>query len=159
MKKKQAIIGGVLAVVLTTAAAAVFFTSPFSKTGLAIRDAEGKTLAVLPLVDRKFDFVFIHSIHLTKVEERYRVTPEGDLHLYELRYQSSGVGMPADAEEGYRLEDGHFILKMDRTIRTIPLFISIVPGHGISTGGIFYPFTAWAKPEDVLYLSARRYLF
>ncbi len=139
--------------------AAIFFFSPLSKTVLLVQDAQKNTLAEIPLADRKFDFVFIHSIHLTMVEERYRVTAAGGLHLYELRYQSSGVGMPADAEEGYRLEDGHFILKMDRTIRTIPLFVSIVPGHGISTGGIFHPFTEWAKPEDVLFLSARRLFF
>lgn len=155
MKNKRTIIGGIIAFVLMVLIAAFFFFKPFSAAVLLIRDAAGETLAEVPLADRKFDFVFIHSIHLTKVEERYRVTAEGNLHLYELRYQSSGVGMPADAEEGYRLEDGHFILDMDRTIKTIPLFVSIVPGHGISTGGIFYPFTRWAKPEDILHISAR----
>jgi len=159
MKNKRAIFGGVIAIAVATVAAALLFSSPFSKTGLVVRDARGKTIAFVPLADREFDFVFIHSIHLTKVEERYRVTPAGDLHLYELRYQSSGVGMPADAEEGYRLEDGHFILTMNRTFKTIPLFVSIVPGHGISTGGVFHPFTAWAKSEDILHISARRYLF
>ncbi len=159
MKKHQAIFGGIIVVVLTVLTAAHFFLSPFSNVDLQIRDANGKMLAILPLADRKFDYVLIHSIHLTKVEERYRVSATGGLHLYELRYQSSGVGMPADAEEGYRLEDGHFILNMNRTIGTFPLFVSIVPGHGISTGGIFYPFTAWAKPEDVLHISARRPFF
>lgn len=134
---------------------AVFFLSPFAKAELLIQDDDGTILAILPLANRQFDFVFIHSIHLTKVEEMYRVTAAGKLHLYELRYQSSGVGMPADAEGGYKLEDGHFILQMDRTIRTIPLFVSIVPGHGITTGGTFFPFTRWAKPEDILILSAR----
>jgi len=159
MKKPQPFLKGIIAIILAVLMAAIFFFSPLSKTVLLVQDAQKNTLAEIPLADRKFDFVFIHSIHLTMVEERYRVTAAGGLHLYELRYQSSGVGMPADAEEGYRLEDGHFILKMDRTIRTIPLFVSIVPGHGISTGGIFHPFTEWAKPEDVLFLSARRLFF
>ncbi|TFG79440.1 MAG: DUF1850 domain-containing protein, partial [Spirochaetales bacterium] len=103
----------------------------------------------------RFDYVFVHSIHLTLVEERFRVDDAGNLHLFELRYENSGVGMPADEEGGYRLEDGRFILLMDRTFERIPLFVSIVPGHGVSTGGKFYPFTDWAKPEDVLVLSAR----
>lgn len=124
-------------------------------TELLISDERGVLLGVLPLDDGRFDYVFVHSIHLTLVEEKFRVDGAGDLHLFELRYESSGVGMPADAEGGYRLEDGRFILSMDRTFDRIPLFVSIVAGHGVSAGGRFHPFTEWAEPEDILVLTAR----
>lgn len=75
------------------------------------------------------------------------------LRLYELRYQSSGVGMPEDAELGYRLEDGFFVLAMDRSFETIPLRVSVVDGHGVRIEGRFWPFTKWAPKEGALVLS------
>ncbi len=145
------LIGAVLACTILVA------QNPFGPrdSDLLISDKQGKVLGILPLKDRRFDHVFVHSIHLTKVEEKFEVNSSGNLHLFELRYESSGVGMPSDAEGGYRLEDGRFILSMDRTFHEIPLFISIVPGHGVSVEGKFHPFTEWAKPEDILILTAR----
>jgi len=122
---------------------------------LVILNAHGAVLGTLALDEGRFDYVFVHSIHLTLVEELFRVDKAGRLNLFELRYESSGVGMPADAEGGYRLEGGRFILSMDRTFDSIPLFVSIVPGHGISAGGKFHPFTEWAEPEDILVITAR----
>ncbi len=122
---------------------------------LLISDGRGTLLCALPLHDGRFDYVFVHSIHQTLVEELFRVDGEGRLHLFELRYESSGVGMPADAEGGYRLEGSRFILSMDRVFSRIPLFVSIVPGHGVTVAGTFYPFTLWAEPEAVLVITAR----
>jgi hypothetical protein len=128
------------------------------ESDLLISNRHGKVLGCLRLKDGRFDHVFVHSIHLTKVEEKFEVDDSGNLHLFELRYESSGVGMPSDAEGGYRLEDGRFILSMNRTFHKIQLFVSIVPGHGVSVGGKFHPFTEWAKPEDVLILTVRMHL-
>jgi hypothetical protein len=80
------------------------------------------------------------------------------LRLYELHYQSTGVGMPEGAEGGYRLEKGVFVLAMDRCFEKIPLRVSIVPGHGIVAEGLYHPFRDWARPEDPLVLSAERVL-
>jgi hypothetical protein len=103
--------------------------------------------------------VFTHSFHLTPVAERFRIEADDAgavrLRLYELRYQSSGVGMPEGEELGYRLENGVFILKMDRSFATIPLRVSTVKGHGVTIGGRFHPFTEWAAPEGALVLSGR----
>jgi hypothetical protein len=126
---------------------------------LVVSGPEGRELAALELPDGSFDHVFVHSFHLTPVRERFRVAADGKggavLRLYELRYQSSGVGMPEDAELGYRLEDGVFILKMDRSFASIPLRVSTVAGHGLEIGGLFRPFTEWAAPEKALVLSGR----
>jgi len=122
---------------------------------LIITDLKGKQLARLALPDDRFSHVFVHSFHLTPVEERMEMDPEGGFRLYELRYQSCGVGMPTETEEGFRLENGEFILSMQRRFKKIPVMVSILPGHGLIVGGTFYPFDAWAAPEETLVLSAR----
>lgn len=146
-----------LAILAFLAAVSLAVFEPVPVERLDICDAAGKILGKLALPDGRFDFVFIHSVHLTPVEERYEVLAPGVLgrtmlHLYELRYQSPGVGMPSDAEGGYRLEGGFFVLSMDRTFARIPLRVSIVPGHGIKAGGEFHPFTRWAPERGALVL-------
>ena len=140
-----------------TAAAAFLFLP--REPELVVRDSRGAVLAELRLPDGRFSHVFTHSFHLTPVEERFSVEREGLLgarmRLYELRYQSLGVGMPADAELGYRLEDGVFVLRMDRVFEEIPILVSIVPGHGIVIGDCYQPFRNWAAPKDGIRLSAR----
>jgi hypothetical protein len=126
---------------------------------LVISRPDGTELAVLPLPDGGFDHTFVHSFHLTPVRERFRAEADGKggaiLRLYELRYQSAGVGMPEGEELGYRLESGVFILKMDRSFVSIPLRVSILEGHGVEVDGRFRPFTDWAAPEEALVLSGR----
>jgi hypothetical protein len=132
---------------------------PTREPELVVRSPSGFVLARLPISDGLFSHVFLHSFHLTPVEERFRIEAKGlfgaRIRLYELRYQSLGVGMPEDAEGGYRLEDGFFVLKMDRSFDSIPVLVSILPGHGIIADGAYLPFRNWAAPEGALRLSAR----
>lgn len=125
---------------------------------LVISDRESGKVAEIPLPSGKFDHVFVHSYHLTPVVERFEIkeSTEGKpiLHLYELDYESCGVGMPSETELGFSLVDGVFILRMSRDFGTIPLLVSIVEGHGLRVDGTFYPFTEWAPPESLLILSA-----
>lgn len=126
---------------------------------LVIKDRDNKVVAEIPLSDGRFDHVYIHSIHLTPVVERFKVLPDAAgapmLHLFELVYESYGVGMPSDTEDGFSLVDGKFILKMSRDYPVIPLMVSIVEGHGIVTNGKFHAFTEWAPQEALLFLSAK----
>lgn len=115
-------------------------------------------VAVVTLRDGRFEHVFTHSVHQTPVRELFQVEAEGGaalLHLYELRYQSQGVGMPADAEGGYRLEGGTFVLAMDRSFLELPIMVSPVAGHGLVAGGDFLPFTHYQQSGQRLVLSAR----
>ncbi|HWR12604.1 MAG TPA: DUF1850 domain-containing protein [Rectinemataceae bacterium] len=126
---------------------------------LIVSDRESRVIAEIPLRNNRFDHVFVHSYHLTPVVERFTVVagPDGRpiLHLFELEYESSGVGMPADAEGGYHLVDGKFILDMSRDFAVIPVMVSIVEGHGIVVDGHFYPFTDWVPQETQLFLAAK----
>jgi hypothetical protein len=115
-------------------------------------------VAVVRLRDGRFEHVFTHSVHKTPVRELFQVEVKGDaalLHLYELRYQSQGVGMPADAEGGYRLEGNTFVLTMDRSFPELQIMVSPVAGHGIVARGAFLPFINYKQPGQRLVLSAR----
>jgi len=151
---------GLLALVAALAAAACALRVTAAQIPeLIVAEPNGRVLAAFRPRDGRFEHVFVHSVHLTPVEELFQIEPgekgKARLKLYELRYESSGVGMPADAEGGYKLEGGKFILTMNRSFDAIPLRVSIVPGHGIVVDGKLHPFTDWAAPESPLVLSAR----
>jgi hypothetical protein len=154
-KAAVALAAGILAAAVGPA---VFFALPRGAE-LLMRDSKGGVLGAIRVPDGRFSLVFVHSFHLTPVEERFAIESRGAfgarMRLYELRYQSSGVGMPADAEGGYRLEDGVFVLNMDRTFDEIPILVSVVPGHGIVAEDCYLPFRNWAAPKDGIRLSAR----
>jgi hypothetical protein len=149
------------ALLWATSIAVLFAVLSFERVNvseLVITGADGSLLAVVALPKGRFDHVFIHSVHQTPVAERFRIeTTNGRvvMHLYELRYQSQGVGMPADAEGGYRLEGDHFILSMDRTFEQIPIMVSPIAGHGIVTESTFTPFVRLQQPGHRIVLSAR----
>lgn len=145
--------------VAAAAGAAAILLSVEEERFLVVTSAEGRVLAEIDLPDGRFDHVFTHSFHLTPVRERFRVEADGSggavLRLYELRYSSLGVGMPEDAELGYRLEGGQFVLAMDRRFERIPLRVSILEGHGVEIGGKLRPFAEWAAPKRGLVLSGK----
>lgn len=126
---------------------------------LTITDRDSRAVAEIPLKNGRFDHVYLHSIHLTPVVERFMVLPgptgSPTLHLYELVYESYGVGMPSDTENGFRLEDGKFILEMSRDFAVIPLMVSTVDGHGIVADGHFFAFSDWVPKETFLFLAAK----
>lgn len=122
---------------------------------LLIEDAGGRILATVPLPDGHFSLRFIHSIHRTRVDEYYRTS--GDvLELYELRYDTYGTGMPSGEEEGFRLEDGRFVVTLHRRFPSIELWVSPVPGHGLDVGDTVYDFTGWVLPETRIRLVPAR---
>ena len=122
---------------------------------LVVSDGRGRQLAAMALPDGRFSHVFRHSFHLTPVEERMEVEGDGTMELYELRYESCGVGMPTEVEGGFSLEDGVFVLSMFREFKSIPVMVSPLPGHGIVVDGVFHPFTDWVPAGQQLVLTGR----
>jgi len=115
----------------------------------------GHRVAELALPSQgEFILTYVHSIHKRPVYEYYRAD-KGMLHLYELRYDTTSTGMPSDGEEGFRLENGWFVLAMDRKFSKLPLFVSPIPGHGVIIKGHLYLFTEWVKEETTLELSVQ----
>ena len=155
---KKARVAILAAAVLAVAIAALAFSLRFEPR-LELRDGAGRLLAALSLPHGRFEHVFIHSFHLTPVEERFALERRGlfkaRLRLFELRYQDLGTGMPDDAELGYRLENGVFVLAMNRHFDRIPIMVSILDGHGIVIDGAFHPFTKWVPKEGRIILEGR----
>lgn len=68
----------------------------------------------LPLKsDNEFQLIFTHSIHLTDVEESYKVLSTNEFQLLAMKYTDVAIGMPGHAEEGQTLhyEDGVYTLQ------------------------------------------------
>lgn len=145
---------GAAVLLLLLLAAAGFLTGTLRfEPALRISDLNGRIMARLPLKDGRFIHHYRHTIHLSPVDEYFRIE-RGTLRLYELRYDTYSVGMPSDSELGFRIEDNRFVLKMDRTFKTIPLRVSVEPEHAIIAGNSYYPLRNWANPMKGLVLTA-----
>lgn len=79
--------------------------------------------AFLPIEEgESFQTIYTHSIHLTDVVEKSRVTDDHQIMTYELVYEHFGIGMPSNAYEGetFVYEDGKYHIKnMERIFPSI----------------------------------------
>lgn len=142
-----------LFIIIVIAGLAVFACLPRFPV-LILRNERGKTVARLLCEDGKFVHRYVHSVHLSDVDEEYRIEPDGTLRLLATRFDTLGVGIPYDAENGFTLLDGRFELKMDRCYRSLPIRMSPMPGHVILIGGRTYPLADWFVPGDLVVISA-----
>lgn len=98
---------------------------PVSKALVFYQGQTKKLLAYLPLQDDDtFQIIFTHSIHLSDVVEKYKVTSEDEIEQYEMVYEEYGIGMPSNAEgeEEFVIEDGKYHIKnMSRVFPDIKL--------------------------------------
>ncbi|WP_026906627.1 DUF1850 domain-containing protein [Paucisalibacillus globulus] len=80
-------------------------------------------VAYLPIESGDFfQIIYTHSIHLTDVVEKFRITSNGDIDAEEITYEEFGIGMPSNAEEGetFVQEDGKYrITNLNRTFTSI----------------------------------------
>lgn len=85
---------------------------------------EGRLLSCVPVVDRKFELSFIHSVSLTPITDYYRLTESraGGLKIKQTAevFLAHGQGLPSLVNEpdatSFELRNGQFILEMDRDI-------------------------------------------
>lgn len=122
---------------------------------LLLFDNEGIKLTELPLRQGGFIHRYIHSIHMTPVDEEFVVTGN-KLELVRLLYDSYGVGMPSDGGEAFRIENNRFVVDMRRTFTRLDIRVSHLPGHGLLIDGNFHPFTEWVPEESLITLKAGR---
>ncbi|MEK4298451.1 DUF1850 domain-containing protein [Oceanobacillus sp. FSL W8-0428] len=85
------------------------------QTALIFHDGEsGELTAFLPLHENdSFSITFTHSIHLTDVVEKYKVTDDLQIEQYEIIYEEFGIGMPSNAGENeeFIYEDGKYHIR------------------------------------------------
>lgn len=124
---------------------------------LVLYDVEAGKRHILAVPSGEFDLSFIHSVHHSPVVERYRIGPQAQLILYELRYSEFGVGMPSDEENGTLSMSGNqFVLTLTREFPEIHLRISPIPKHEIIVDGRAYPLLKFVKQEGLIRLSATK---
>jgi hypothetical protein len=125
-----------------------------SAAWLQLVDGNGTVRSSLVLPDRRFSHVYVHSINLGRVDEEFTVERNGSLLLERLRYDQTGSGMPSDAEGGFSIEDGRFVLAMSRRFRELPVRVSPMAGHGIQTAEGFLAFADIFETGELVTLVA-----
>ncbi len=106
---------------------------------LIIKDIDHDLEQTFFLPDNTFTLGYIHSVQLTPVEEFFRAEQDNTLMLYKTIYESFGVGLPFTQEVGqFDMEDGKFVLKMERPFNSIKLRVSPIPEHWVSIGETRY---------------------
>ena len=85
----------------------------------------------------EFEISYTHSVARTVVLEKFRVTPDRQILLYETVYQDFGAGLPSELDEGAQVEvgpGGVRITGMKRVMSSIPLRVGSIARHQISFG-------------------------
>lgn len=86
-----------------------------TKTALVFYEEHTNNIAAyLPIQkEQSFQIIFVHSIHLTDVVEKYQVTEENQIKQYEIVFEEFGIGMPSTVEAGeeFVYEDGKYHIK------------------------------------------------
>lgn len=139
-----------------------FIYTPFQKS-LVVEDGKTKKLiAFIPMYkdDYTFGIRYTHSIHLSDVEETYRILADGTIRQFELMYEDTSVGMPSNAEDGetFVMENGKFFIKnMRRDFQSIYIRTAQVVGsHKLMIGKNDVDFTAFVVPGSLVQVKIRR---
>ena len=85
----------------------------------------------------EFEIRYTHSVARTLVIEKFRVTPDRQMLLYETVYQDFGAGLPSEPDEGAKMELTPFgvrITGMERVMSSIPLRVGSIARHQIAFG-------------------------
>ncbi|MFW0779699.1 DUF1850 domain-containing protein [Rossellomorea marisflavi] len=127
---------------------------------------EAKTMYVKLPENREFSIEYTHSIHLSEVQEYYKILGKGaEITQYALLYEDTSIGMPSDAEGDEvfsRTKDGKYLISnMDRKFPYIDLQIGqVVANHRIKIGKSEYELSEFfGKGEFVRFQWKRASLF
>lgn len=87
---------------------------PFQKAVVFYYEHTNQLEAYLPVeTGDTFQIIFTHSIHLTDVIEKYRISVNDTIVQTEIVFEQFGIGMPANADAGgeFVYEDGKYRIK------------------------------------------------
>lgn len=90
---------------------------PFKSTLVFYEENTDKIAAYIPLKSGEtFQIIFVHSIHLTDVTEKYELTKDKQIKQSEMTFSDFGIGMPYEVKEHEEIfyEDGFYhLINMD----------------------------------------------
>lgn len=108
----------------------------------------------------QFSIKFIHSIHLTPVEEFYRVDKDLNIQLFELYFDTYSVGMESSLNEGELLElkDGKIIIKnMNRIFPFIDLRVGqVIANHTLTINNDTLELTKVSSPGAYVRIQVKK---
>jgi len=90
---------------------------PFKSTLVFYEKNTDNIAAYIPLKSGEtFQIIFVHSIHLTDVTEKYELTKDKQIKQSEMIFSDFGIGMPYEVKEHEEIfyEDGFYhLINMD----------------------------------------------
>jgi len=99
----------------------------------------------------EFEIRFTHSVARSLVVEKFRVTPDRQMLVYETVYQDFGAGLPSELDEGAQVEvgpDGVRITGMERVMSSIPLRVGSIARHQIAFGSDVIDLISLVEPGE-----------
>lgn len=122
--------------------------------------SSAKAAFILVNDESTFQIKYTHSIHLSDVVESYKITADQQIQQYELEYEDTSIGMPANADKGERFEqlNGKYYIKdMKRIFPSFYLRIGQVrANHRVIFNHKEYPLAHTIKPGTVVNVEIRK---
>ncbi|WP_036717414.1 DUF1850 domain-containing protein [Paenibacillus harenae] len=120
----------------------------------------GRVMAYFPAEEHTgFEIKYIHSIHLTPVNESYSVKG-GAIVQEQLTFEQFGVGMPSNAagNERFAIKDGKYVISgMQRDFQQVDMRVArVTESQQIVAGGREIAFTSFAKPGAWIRMKVRK---
>lgn len=98
---------------------------PFKSVLLFYKENTKEIVAYVPLKSEDtFQIIFVHSIHLTDVTEKYELTKDSQIKQYEMIFSDFGIGMPYEVKdhEEINYEDGFYhVINMDNRFDSLKI--------------------------------------
>ena len=129
---------------------------------LIIEDKTNKKNYEFLLKNKKFSLGYTHSVMKTEAEEIFVTDDNEKIKLIRTEYKSYGVGLPFLPEEGkMKVENGKFILDMEREFKNISMVISPIGKHYLKIDGKKYMLSGILgdKPAKILLTIKKDYRF
>ena len=129
---------------------------------LIIEDKTNKKNYEFILKNKKFSLGYTHSVMKTEAEEIFTTDENKKIKLIRTEYKSYGVGLPFLPEEGkMKVENGKFILDMEREFKNISMVISPIGKHYLKIDGKKYMLSGILgdKPAKILLTIKKDYRF
>lgn len=129
---------------------------------LVIEDKTNKKNYEFILKNKKFSLGYTHSVMKTEAEEIFITDNNDKIKLIRTEYKSYGVGLPFLPEEGkMKVENGKFILDMEREFKNISMVISPIGKHYLKIDGKKYMLSGILgdKPAKILLTIKKDYRF
>lgn len=98
---------------------------PFKSSLVFYKENTEDISAYIPLKSGEaFQIIFVHSIHLTDVTEKYEITEDKQIKQSEMIFSDFGIGMPSEVKEHEEIfyeDDFYHLVNMDNQFASMKI--------------------------------------